>query len=63
MATDLTQLLEVNQLVSPLLRGDLTAAEALAEKARLLATIAEETSVDSDHLPSPARNLPPPRRV
>lgn len=55
MATDLMFLIfEVNQLVSRLLRGDLAAAEVLAEKARLLATIAEEASVNSGHLPTVA---------
>lgn len=66
MATDLMLLLfEVNQLVSRVVRGDLTAAEVLAEKAGLLekvcgearGPVADTLPFDDLHEPADHRRL------
>lgn len=66
MTTDLMLLiLEVNDLTRRLARGDLTVADELAEKARLLETIADEVrdlvagqrSFDDVHEPADHRPL------
>ena len=55
MAADFLSLIfEVNDLIRRVVRGDLSAAEELAAKARLLENVCEEASMNRARLPSGA---------